>query len=160
MISKMVTGASVAFILAVLVLLLLHPMPVSSQSNLQQEQMSKVIGDVLKAESAGAGPEEMGKLVAGLNSVLYLENQFENLTPQDSNKQSQLLSQITTALASIDAEANQTEINASHRTFTNHIATYSLGVIAAFIATLIIHYALLLRRRGRVKRVFRMKIIA
>src|SRR5208282_2038357 len=98
---KMVTAAFVAFVVVVLVLLLLHPVPVSSQSTLQQQELSMVIEDVLKAESAGARPYEMAKLVAGLNSVLYLQNQLENLTPQDSNKQSQLLSQITTALANV-----------------------------------------------------------
>ncbi|HKM79078.1 MAG TPA: hypothetical protein VJZ03_08365 [Candidatus Bathyarchaeia archaeon] len=160
MITKVATRASVAFILVVLVVLLLHPIPVGSQSNLQQQQLSKVIEDVLKAESAGAGPEEMGKLVAGLNSVLNLENQLQKPPPQDSNQQSQLLSQITSTLASVDAEANQIETIASHRTFTNHVATYSLGAFAAFLATVIFHYVILLRRRNRVKRVLRMKIIA
>jgi len=160
MIKKIVTAASAALFFAVLLLLVIHPMPVSSQSNLQPQGLSKVIEDVLKAESAGARSSEMEKLAAGLNYMLNLENQLQTLAPQDSNRQSQLLTQINATLGNVDAEANQIEIHASHRTFRNHVVTYCLGAFAAFVATIIFHYTLLLRRRGRVKRVFKMKIAA
>jgi len=150
-------AASVAFLLVVLTFLIIYPAPVSSQSNLQSQQLTKVIEDVLKAESAGARPDEMAKLAAGLNDVLSLENELQ--TPQDSNK-AQPTSQIAVELENVDTQAKQIEIIAAHRTFENQIRTYLLAAFASFLATIIAHYALLLRRRERVKRVLRMKIVA
>lgn len=153
-----IVAASLASIM-ILVLLVGYPLLVGSQSNQQQPQLNKIIQDVLKAESAGAQPEEMTKLAAGLNSALSLEGTLQNLTPQDSSKQLQLLTQINTTLTNVDAEANQIEINASQRTLAHQLITYSLGAILALIATLILNYIISLRRTYRAKRVLRMKIV-
>jgi len=139
-------------------LMLVHP-AFSPLQSAPQLQLNQVIRDMLKAESAGAGPDEMARLASEMNSMIDLEGQLQNLNPQDSAKRSQLLGEINAALARADADANEAEITASQRTFANRLFTYSLGVIGAVLATIVSHFTLSLWRKLRVKRVLQSRIV-
>ena len=107
----------------------------------------------MRAERAGALPGEMRKLADQLNSVLVLENQLQ------SGNSSQLLSEINSKLASVDSQSKEIGTAASHRTMTEHFVMYSLGGIAAVLATLFCHYAFLLFRKSRAKRALGLEIV-
>ena len=139
--------------------LLVHPALVTSQLSQPEPQLNKVIQDVLKAEMAGARPEEVRSLVTQLNFVIELEERLQNLDQQDENSRTQLLGKISSTLTSVDAEANQVELTATQRTFTNDLITYSLVGAGAVGATLTYQYAISLRQKYRGKRVLRMQII-
>ena len=138
-------------------LLIVHPTLVTSQQS--PPQLNQVIQDVLKAESAGASPEEIGKLTGELNSVIDLEDQLQNLGPQETDKRSQLLGEINNSLARVDAEANQVAIAAAQRTYTDHLVAYSVGFVGAVLATFTFHCAFSLRRRYRAKRALQLRIV-
>jgi len=141
------------------ILLLVRPMQVSSQSPPSQPQMNNVIQDVLTAEKAGAQPDEMQKLADELNSLLVLEDQLQKLGPQEADKRSQLLAEIDDKLVSVDLQAMQIEVTASHRTMTEHIVIYSLGGFAAALATIAFQYTSLLLRKSRGKRALHSTIV-
>jgi len=143
---------------AVVTVILIHPMPVISQS-VNQSQLNKTIQDVQRAESAGADTEEMNGLIIQLNYVLELQNQLNNIPQEDVNSRTKIVGQINSTISTIDAEANQIEMVASQRTLINHLVTYSSGAIAAAIATIACHYSILLWRKYRIKRTFQMRII-
>ncbi len=138
-------------------LLLIQPVLVTSQQ-IQPSTMNSVIRDVLRAEMAGAQPEDIGRLATELNSVISLETQLQNLAPQEMSKRTQLLGEINNTLANVDAEANQFQAIASHQTFINRILTYVLGAVGAMLATVIFLFAISLQRRYRAKHALRMKI--
>jgi predicted PurR-regulated permease PerM len=138
-------------------LLLVQPALVTSQQ-IQPSSMNMVIRDVLRAEMAGAQPEEIGRLAAELNSVLSLESQLQNLAPQEVGKRTQLLGEINNTLANVDAEANQFQASSSHQTFIDRTLSYVLGAVGAMLATLIFLFTISLQSRYRAKRTLRMKI--
>ena len=140
-------------------LLLIRPIQVTSQSPESQPQLNNVIQDVLKAEEAGAQPGEMQGLANELNSLLVLEDQLQTLGPQDAGKRAQLVSEIGSNLASLDAQASQVAVAASRRTMLEHIILYSFSGIAAIVATIAFHYTLLLMRKSRGKRALQSKIV-
>jgi hypothetical protein len=154
-------SASVIFYVFVIaaVVLLAHTSSVVSQPTNMQPSLNTVIQDVQKAEVAGANTAEMDGLLTQLNSVVALQNQLQNLSPKDTQRQSELGGQIASELTAIDMTANQTEIAASQRTSRDHILSYTIGVIGALVATVISHYSLLLWRKYRTKRAFQMKIV-
>lgn len=138
---------------------LIRPIPVTSQLPPSQPQLNDVIQEVLKAEKAGAQPEEMQKLGDELNSLLVLEDQLQNLAPQESNKRSQLLGEINSKLVSVDLQAKEVEAAAAHRTMTEHIVIYSFSGIAALLATIVAYSTFLLLRRSRAKRALESRIV-
>ena len=154
---KIVTAICLAS-LTVIVLLSVHSTPIASQQS-QSQPLNTVILDVRRAESAGAQPEELGRLVNQLNSVIDLEGQLQNLSPQEADKRSQILNEINNTLANVDTEANQIEITASQRTFTNHLVAYGLGGVGTLMATIASYCALSLWRKYRAKRFLDLKIV-
>jgi hypothetical protein len=66
--------------------------------------------------------------------------------------------QVSNQLAAIQTRANQLEILAAQRTFTDDVIAYLSGGVAAVVATVVCAYALAFWRRYRVKRTFEMKI--
>jgi len=142
-----------------LALSFISPMQVTSQAPTSQPQLNGVIQDVLKAEKAGAQPEEMQKLADELNSLLPLEDQLQELGPQETDNRSQLLAEINSKLVSVDLQAMQIEAASSHRTMTERITAYSFAGIAALLATIASHYTLLLLRKSRTKRALQSKIV-
>jgi hypothetical protein len=139
-------------------LIVVHPVFIPLQSA-PQLQLNQVIQDVLKAESAGATPEEMERLAGEMNSVINLEDQLQSLSAQEAVKRSQLLGEIKTTMARVDADAKEVEITASQRTFTYRIVTYSLGALGAVLTTVVSHFTISLWRKYRVKRVLQLRIV-
>lgn len=148
----------IAILLALAVLVLICPSLVVSQSNTRSPQFNIVIQDVLRAESAGATPEELKVLTGQLNSILSLQDKL--LNPEYSNRHSQILAQISNASASVDLDAKQVQITASHRTFTAHVIAYSLAGVGALCATIVSHYAISLWRKARNKRVLQLRFVS
>ena len=140
-------------------LLLAYPTMVHPQLTQAQPSLNTVIENTLKAESAGAQPDEMGRLIGALNAVLKLQDQLNGLGPQDSSGRQQVQQEINTALANVDSEANQIAVNASQRTFTEHIVAYVLGGVGALIATIATFCAFMVRRLARRKRVLHLRIV-
>ncbi len=149
----------ILFGLTVFSLLVVRSMPVASQQSQFQSQLNTVIEDVRKAESAGAEPQELAGLINELNSVVGLESQLQNLSPQEADKRSQLLGEISSRLAHVDAEANQVQVSASQRTLTNHLIAYVFGGVEALLATLVSCWTLSLWRKCRAKRFLQLKIV-
>jgi len=156
--TKSVAATTFAIAISVLALFITSPL-LASQSAESQPSLNRVIQDVQRAEAAGARPEELGKLVDELNSVNALEDQFQNLSSQEADKRSQLLGEINNSLAAIDVEANQIDIAASQRTFTNHMIAYSSAVVGAVLTTVASHYLSSLWRKYRGKRALQLKIV-
>jgi hypothetical protein len=136
-----------------------YPILGVSQQGQAQPDLNKVIQDVQKAESSGANSAEMQTLLSQLNHVVELQDQMQNLSPQDADKRTQDLVQINEILAAVDAEANHIAVIASQRRFFDHLSIYLSGVIGAVLATIAYHYSILLWRKYRIKRTFQMKIV-
>ena len=151
--------ASVLVILVAITIVALVAYPALVVSQSVNLQLNAVIQDIRKAESAGAKPGEMRQLIDQMNSVSQLQDQIQNLSPQDIGKKAQLLGEINSTLSSIDAQAIQLETTAAQRTYMDHVIAYSSGVIGAVIGTVAYYYGVLLYRRYRIKRTFQMKII-
>ena len=156
--TKSVAAVTFAIAISVLAVFITSPF-LASQPAVSQPSLNKVIQDVQRAEAAGAQPEELGKLVDELNSVNALEDQFQNLNSQEAGKRSQLLGEINNSLAAIDIEANQVDIAASQRTFTNHMIAYSSAVVGATLTTLGSHFLSSLWRKYRGRRALQLKIV-
>ena len=156
---KVANRVYLVLILAMTVLLVAHLAPVTSEQIQPQRDLNKVIQDVQKAESSGAQPKELAILINQLNSVVTLEDQLQNLGQQDTDKRSQLLSEISNTLTNVDAEAAQIKTAASQRTSINRLILYSSGAAGAILVTLASHCALSIWRRIRAKRVLQMKLI-
>jgi hypothetical protein len=141
----------------VVISLIAYPTLVKSQS--ENAQLSMTLHDLQRAESAGAKPTEMQKLIDKMNSIIVLQSQLQSLPVQDTERRAQLLGQINATLTSVDSQAIELEATASQRTYMNHVIAYSSGIIGAVIATAAYYYALILYKRYRIKRTFQMKII-
>ena len=142
-----------------LVALMAYPIPGVSEQNQAQPDLNRVIQDVQKAESSGATSAEMQALLFQLNYVVELQDQMQNLSPQDTDSRTKNLVQINETLAAVDAEANHIAVISSQRSFFNRLSIYLSGVIGAVLATIACHYSLLLWRKYRIKRTFQMKLI-
>lgn len=149
----------VFFLSFVAIVMMAQPVSVASQSVSSQIQLSRVIQDVQAVEQSGANPDEMRDLADQLNTMIALQYELQNLPPQELDKRAQLSEQINNTLTAVDTQSNEIAIRASQRTSISHLVAYSSGVVGAVIATVVFHYGMLLRRRYRVKRTFRMKII-
>jgi hypothetical protein len=134
-------------------------MLVASQSTDYNTQLNNVISDVQKAELAGAKPEEINGLLVQLNSVVALHDELQNLPAQETDKRAQLMAQIGSKLSTVDAQAIQLAAHASQRTQMDHVFAYSFGIIGAVMGTVVYYYGILLWRKYRIKRTFRMRII-
>jgi hypothetical protein len=129
---------------------------VSSQTADQlQPGFGQALSSVRSAQTAGATPNEIAPLVSLLNKALKLNDQAANA---DSQMRSQLQTQISQQLASVEAQAGQLESIASQRTFTSNVIAYLSGGVGALIATLAYAYGTSFWRKYRVKRTFQMKI--
>ena len=141
---------------AILFVLVLRATIVSSQTADQlQPGFSQALSSVRSAETAGATPSEIAPLVSLLNEALELNDQA---TKADSQRRSQLLTQISDQLKSVETQAAQLENMASQRTFTNRVITYVSSGVGAVIGTLAYAYGTSFWRKYRVKRTFQMKI--
>jgi hypothetical protein len=130
---------------------------VTSQS--ENTQLNTTLQDLQKAESFGAKPSEMQRLIDQMNFIANLEIQLQNLPPQDTARRAQLFDEINSTLASVDAQAIQLETIASQRTYMDHVITYSTGMIGAILGTMAYYFGLLLYMQYRIRRTLRMKII-
>jgi hypothetical protein len=147
----------ILFALAIPLLLIVHSATVASQQS--PIQLNVAIEAVRKAEAVGAEPQELAGLVGKLNSVLDLESQLQTLNPQEADKRSQLLSEISVRLIDVDTEANQIEAIASQRTMSNHIFAYVLAGIGAAFASGASYCTLLFWRKSKAKRILQLKIV-
>ena len=153
-----VTLRTLAPLFAIFVVLLVaYPVLVTSQSD--NVQLSMTLRDLQSAESAGAEPREMQKLIDQMNSIIGLQSQLQNLPVQDTARRVQLLGQINATLSSVDSQAIELEAAASQRTYMNHVIAYASGVVGAALVTVAYHFGLILYKRYRIKRTFQMKII-
>jgi hypothetical protein len=133
---------------------------ISGSSDGLQPNFNQTIALVSKAESAGATSDEVAELLMLLNRALKLDEEAFKLTrPDDTQRKAELLSEVDGILGNVQAKANQLEVVASQRTFTNKIVAYLSGGIAAFVATVAYSYATSFWRRYRIKRTFQMRII-
>jgi pantothenate kinase len=131
---------------------------VASQAVDPSAQLNSVFQDVLKAEAAGATTKEIHGLLVELNSVLELQDQLQQLGPGDNYKRMNIQQQVNSTLVTVDSQANQIEETAAQRTFMNHIYLYGSGIIGALLVSLTYHYGVLLWRKQRIKRIFRMTV--
>jgi hypothetical protein len=155
-----VSKALIVVVLTVALLLSSRPVNVTSQPTGQLEpHFNQVIVQVHKAESAGATTDEVANLVTLLNKALDLNEQALELTqPEDALKQTQLLTQVDEVLGTVQFEATQLELVASHRTFINNVLAYVSGGMAALLSTIAYAYGVSFWRKYRVKRTFQMKV--
>ena len=142
--------------LTLVILVVLALPPVIAQAD--EIRMNSVIRDVLKAEMAGATPNELSGLLDQLNGVLGLQDQLRSATSAEKKAQLQLT--IDNQLATIDAEANQLSLVASQRTYMEHLTVYATALIGAVIAALASEYALSLNRRLKTRSTLEWKITA
>ena len=139
--------------------LLVHPIITESQPTKPSLSLNNVFKDLLKAESAGARSEELAPLIGQLNGVIPLQDQLQNLGTQEGTARSQLLDEVNSKLAKVDAEATQLEITASQRTYTTHLYTYIFASVGAVLVAVVSFCAFSLWRRYRAKRALEMKIV-
>lgn len=141
---------------AILFLLVLRATIVWSQTvDELQPGFGQALSSVRSAQMAGGTPNEIAPLVSLLNKALELNDQAAN---SDSQTRSQLQTQISQQLATIETQAGQLESIASQRTFTNNVISYLSGGVGALMATLAYAYGLSFWRKYRVKRTFQMRI--
>ena len=145
-----------ALLAIALVTFIMYPL-VASQS--EAIQLNQAMQDIRRAESAGAEPGELQKLVDRMNYATQLQMEEQSLPAQDTDRKMKLQAEISSTLTSVDAEANQLEATAAERTYYGHLAAYSIALIGALIATAVYYYGLLFYKRYRVKRTFQMKIV-
>lgn len=146
---------------AAILLLAIQASTVSSQIAAGQLQpgFNEALSLLQKAEAAGATRSEVAPLVELLNKALELNDEAANLTgPGGLQKRSQLLTQISDQLASVETQASQLENIAAQRTFTDKVISYLSGGVAAFIATLAYAYGTSFWRKYRIRRTFQMRI--
>ena len=101
-----------------------YPILGVSQQSQPQPDLNKVIQDVQKAESTGATSAEMQALLFQLNYVVELQDQMQNLSPQDAATRTKNLVQINETLSAVDAEANHIAVIASQRSFFKTILAF------------------------------------
>jgi predicted PurR-regulated permease PerM len=132
---------------------------VATQSTTSQPGLNRVIVDALKAESDGAQPDQMMRLINGLNTVLHLQDQLNGLSTQNMTERQHLQQEINTTLSNLDSEAKQIDLTASQQTWKGHILAYVFGFAGALIATIVIYCAFTVRRIARRKRALQMRIV-
>jgi hypothetical protein len=143
------------------VLLPLTAQTVTSASQLTEElhpQFSRAFVLVRRADAAGATREEVAGLVLLLNKALQLSEEATRL-PGSETQRIALFAQANETLGRVEMEATRLEVTASQRTFTNRIAAYVTGGIAALLATIAYAYGGYIWRRYRIKRTFQMRIL-
>lgn len=147
--------------LAALLLLQMSLGAVGSQpSGYLQPGFGAALSSVHRAELAGASKEDVDPLVASLNQALILNLQALRLSSaNESANKSALLAQVNQILGNVQSRADEIQASASQRTSVERTATYSFGVIAAVILTVIMAYADRLWRAYKVKRTLHMKVI-
>ena len=120
-----------------------------------QPGFSQALSAVRGAETAGATPSEIAPLVALLNNALQLNAKATTANPQN---RTQLQTQVSSQLSTIQSQAAQLQSVASQRTFTNQVISYVAAGVGALVATIASAYLLSFWRRYRVKRTFEMRI--
>ncbi len=114
---------------------------------------------VLRAESAGAAPQELSPLITQLNRALELDREALALTnPTESGQRAELFAQVTQILVMVQMEADQLATASFQRSYDNVILNYVWGLAAAVLGTLAYALALPFCQNLRVKRTFHMKV--
>jgi hypothetical protein len=152
---KLATTAAI-LILAVTFL----PILAISQSNGTIEpSFAGTLGAVRQAEIAGATPNEIAVLVVLLNKALELNADALKLNAtNDANKRAELISQVNQILTAVQSRAQSLTTLASQRSRMNKILTYTGGILAAFIGTVLFALIVSFYRAYRIKRTFQMRI--
>jgi hypothetical protein len=134
---------------------------VGSQSSENLEPgFGSALASVHRAEVAGASEGDVNSLVTTLNQALILNLQALKLSSaNESASKSALLAQVDQILGNVQSRADEIQASASQRTFMQKALTYTFGVIAAVILTVVIAYADRLWRVYKVRRASHMRII-
>jgi hypothetical protein len=157
-------AATMSLRILALIILIITPsillVEVASQTPaILQPGFNQALLEVRKAEADGATASEMNDLVGYLNRALNLNRQALALTsPSDAQQRTKLLAQVDQDLSVIRQRAGVYQIEASQRTFWNHVLAYLAGGVAALLATFAYALILAFYRRYRVKRTMQMKI--
>jgi hypothetical protein len=154
------TKLAVAIGLAMLALIVIQPLMVSSQTTgALVPRFGETIVALHRAESAGATSGEIGELVVLLNNALALNVEALRLNaPSDAPRRTELLAQVDQILTTVANRAAQLTSVAAQRTFTNKVLAYVGGAIAAGLGTVAYAFLASFYQRYRVKRTFEMRV--
>jgi len=119
----------------------------------------QVISQIHRAEQAGATDNEVAGLLVLLNAAVDSNDQAAKMTkPEDAQRRAELLRSVDQDLATVQGQAGQLEVTASHRSLLNKILSYISGGVAALLVTLAYGYGLSFWRKYRVRLAFDMKV--
>jgi hypothetical protein len=152
---KLATAAAIV----ILAVTLLPILGISQSTSTIEPGFAGAIGAVRQAETAGATPSEVAALVVLLNKALELNGEALRLTaPSDANRRTDLISQVDQTLIAVQSQAQDLTVLASQRSRMDKTITYAVGILAAFIGTILFAFIVSFYRTYRVKRTFQMRI--
>lgn len=153
--TKLVIAAAIVIVAVALV-----PFVATSQTVTTIEPgFGPALVSVRQAESAGATPNEIASLVALLNKALQLNQNALKLNGSgEAQNRTELISQVDQALMTVQGQATDLTVLASHRSYTNKVLTYVWGIIAAVVGTVLFAFTVSFYRNYRIKRTFQMRI--
>ena len=153
------TRLAIAAAIAILAVTLLPILAISQSTGTIEPGFVGALVAVRQAETAGATPNEIAALVVLLNKALELNGEALKLTaPSDANKRAGLISQVDQILITAQSQAQDLTTLASHRSSTSKTLTYVLGVLAAFVGTILFGFTVSFYHAYRIKRTFQMRI--
>ena len=153
------TRLAIAAAIAILAVTLLPMLAISQSTGTIEPGFAGALVAVRQAETAGATPNEIAALVALLNKALELNGDALKLTaPRDANRRTEFISDVDQMLITVQSEAHDLTALASHRSSTNKVLTYLLGILAAFVGTILFGLTVSFYRAYRIKRTFQMRI--
>jgi predicted PurR-regulated permease PerM len=158
--SRIQNRLATASVIAIIVLVAILPLVAMSQTvETVQPGFGPTIVAVRQAESAGATPSEIGRLVALLNKALELNGEAVKLTaPDQAPKRAEILAQVDQTLTTVENEAAELTVVASQRSYMNRVFAYAGGIVAAVIATILFAFIVSFYEKYRIKRTFQMRI--
>ena len=146
---------------ATLLLIVFNPLAIYAQqpSELSQRGFEQALAVIQGAESAGATTSEVSPLVTMLNNALQLDHEALNLTaPEEVGRRTQLLAQVNQTITTVENQANELNVVASHRNFMKKVIAYVAGVIVAALGAIVYGFAATFYQNHRIKRIFQMEI--
>jgi hypothetical protein len=146
---------------ATLLLIIFNPLVISAQqpSELSQRGFEQALAAIQVAESAGATTSEVSPLVTMLNNALQLDHEALNLTPpEEGGRRTQLLAQVNQTITTVQNQANELSVVASHRNYMKKVIAYVAGVIVAALGTIVYGFAAAFYQDYRIKRIFQMEV--
>ena len=153
------TRLAIALGIVILAVMLLPILAISQSTGTIEPGFAGALGAVRQAETAGATPNEIAALVTLLNKALELNGEALKLTaPSDANRRTELISEVDQILITVQSQAHDLTTLASHRSSTNKALTYVLGIVAAFVGTILFGFSVSFYRAYRIKRTFQMRI--